>query len=547
VGTSTPNLQAPNNTFESDIEMEEDIEYYVNSPDSDTETLNSEMEIDMIQELELEDSDIELTDYNSVSSTNNSPNSSLDTDPESIFDSFIPLIFILSTRISKINFIIAISLILIRILLSLLDISIIVDLVTHTSYIDPQSIIDMSLEEYQKWFDSTILSSDSDTDYDSDTTCVEKEKELPRVPTTNRNKPLPEIPLIDISITPFLFIRSPIIEKIIKDILKIIFQYLVNLITSIITSKFKSILTLGIVEVMSPLKKEIVAPSKKDKSEEDWDWNSDTSQEDEEYIYISAEQRRRLAQQLVQKDAHAKMKLTTRDKDGKVQEMTDQEPIFQDPWSLEPARYKDNSKLMMPWQVKSEHDEELASLAEQIIKRNRAKLETKNNLDLESNPDTESFYIIAPTPTSATTNSQYSDSTEMDYGTEIVRDRQNVFLTAEERLKINKPLPPLPDDDITMDSINKRIRMLEIILKDRESYTPTEDMELRTPLPVITPKTAHFTDFDFELESDGKTKPLINKPKKEVTYFKLTSNKGGEFILSPTTPRLKINKKNNKK
>jgi hypothetical protein len=193
VGTSTPNLQAPNNTYESETEMETDMEEYINSTDSD-----SEMELDMIQELELEDSDIELTDYNSVSSTNNSPNSSLDTEPESIFDLFIPLILIVRNKLPWIKISITLFLILIRISLSLLDISILVDLVT---YVDPQSIIDMSLEEYQVWFDSL-------------------------------EKPLPELPLIDTSFTPifalFSKVRIRVLIKIfiINNIIKLFLSYI---------------------------------------------------------------------------------------------------------------------------------------------------------------------------------------------------------------------------------------------------------------------------------------------------------------------------------
>jgi hypothetical protein len=94
LSSSSPNIQVPNNSFENDSEMNMDMEYYINSTDSD-----SEIELDVIQEMDDEDSDIELTDYNSVSSTNNSPNSSIHTDVDSIFDSFIPLIFFLRNKL----------------------------------------------------------------------------------------------------------------------------------------------------------------------------------------------------------------------------------------------------------------------------------------------------------------------------------------------------------------------------------------------------------------------------------------------------------------
>jgi hypothetical protein len=237
VETSTPNIQAPNNTLESNDEMETDMEIYINSPDSDVESNNTldvgdtnndsdtenssfvddsilnsdldsdsnigtdteatsisddsedsdmEMELDIIQEMDAEDSDVDIAEL------------------------FIPLIFFLSNKFSWHKILITIFLIILRIILSYLDVSQLVDL----SLSDTTLIIDMNLDEYKTWFDSF----------------------------SHTDKPLPELPLIELSIFPFFFLRNPILDKIIKDVLKLIYQYLINLITSILVNKANTVL-----------------------------------------------------------------------------------------------------------------------------------------------------------------------------------------------------------------------------------------------------------------------------------------------------------------
>lgn len=375
--------------------------------------------------------------------------------------------------------------------------------------------------------------------------------------------------LINLSIIPpIFFLRNKILDKIIKDILIMIYQYLLNLITSIITSRVKIFLTMGVAGLTIVNKpktdkgkgKEII----KDGSE--WDWKNDTPEDcrteigrDSEYVYISAEQRRRLTQRLIQKDAEDKMKLRSLDPSS-----SESEPIFQDPWATDPSRNLEDPKFKMPWQIdpyrntedykfplsrkvkntknqQSENishtssDEELLSLANLIIRRHKSKLQesqeiqqTKNHLDLQSingldsqiNPKTESFYVIAPTPTA-------TDSSATDYE------------------KLLQPLPPFSEkykEVIKSKSFSKRDKMIKIILDDRYSHTPTENNQLSTPMHLIIPKTKYFRDYDFEIESNGYYKPLISKPK--ITNYKLKSENNREYTLT-TTYKLKIEKKNN--
>lgn len=58
---------------------------------------------------------------------------------------------------------------------------------------------------------------------------------------------------------------------------------------------------------------------------------------------------------------------------------------------------------------------------------------------------------------------------------------------------------------------------------------------------LITPKIPHFSDYDFEIESNGVSKHLNSKP--EITNYKLKSERDREYTL--TISRLKIEKNNN--
>jgi hypothetical protein len=432
------------------------------------------------------------TDSGSPMSTSKSE-ASTDSEDDSIFDSFIP-IFFLTNKIAWRNVLITISLIILRIVLSVWDVS----------------ILDLLIA-----WDSWDINSDSFK-----------------------------------SITPFMF--NNIFKKIIKDILKIILQHLVNIITSIITSRVKGLLILGVTSISITNKgkekrqseESIGWDSDTSKYEESIGWDGDTSKSDGEFVYISAEQRKRLAQMLIQRDAHKKMGLT--------KTASETEPVFKDPWLFEPSRYTDNSKLKMDWDreitpskqsiqnikntqsVQSDGftDYELATLAQHLINRHKAKLEqpqdpqiVTKSLDLQSDPNTESFVVIAPTPTSTNLQSILSDSTERDYGTEMRRD---------DGLNRNKPLPSIPGGDI-----NKR--SWQSSWNNRESHNPSVDAELTTHSPSNTKSTTLS-----ELGLGGKQKSSKSKP--IITYYKLSdSTASKEFTLTQTTTRLKGNKNKNKK
>jgi hypothetical protein len=484
-GISTPNSQVSNNSYESDSEMETDMEEYVNSTDSDIKS-NSDMGIS---------SDSDSDNENDTNNPNSTSKSSTD---------FIPVIFFLTNKISWKNILFAISLIVLKIILNDIDSSLLLDLSIKMS--DTPLIIDMTVSEYIEWFDSWAFT----------------------------DKPLPPTPL-DIPdyvsdsssdsgygtsiIPPIFFLRNKILDRIIKDILMIIYQHFLNLITSIITSRLKTLLTISVLGITITNKphpkidkgkgKEII----KDDSELDRlkDKPKYQTSDEDEYIYKSAEQIKLLARKLIQKDAEERMKLKNIDPNS-----SESEPIFKDPWETDPNRNLENPKFKMPWQIdpyrdledykfplpqetkntknqQSENtlhtcsDKEILILANHIINRHRAKSEESqqlpkniNDLDLQSGPKTESFYVIAPTPTNSL--SKYSDS------------------------------------------------------------SATENNQLSTPMHLITPKTQHFSEYDFEIESNGESKPLNSKP--EITNYKLKSENDREYTLT-TTSRLKIEKNNN--
>ena len=389
-------------------------------------------------------------------------------------------------------------------------------------------------------------------------------------------------------IPPIFFIRNKVIDKIIKDILLIIYQNLIHLISSIITSRLRTLLTIGVLGLSITKPEPKIGKGKGKeviKEDSEWDLSNDsstshTTDEDEgEYVYISPEKRKLLVKILIQKGEEDKMK-----QKNLAPNSSESEPIFKDPWETDPNHNLENSKFKMPRQIDTSHnlsdpnlltqpqdtknnksdtsynfsDEELKTLANHIIRRHKAKLEqsqqltqSRKDLDTQSNPDTESFYVIAPTEPSPSSTSKHSTETEteLDYGEMIVREdcktfktpvkRQNVPVT-EERLKLKTSLPTTSGGVASSKPLMKRDKMLQIILHDRDSHTPTEDTQLRTP------KTANLSDFNFEFETEGGSRSKSNK-KVEITYYKLSDMEDGKLEVVQTTPGLKIDKKNKNK
>ena len=515
-----------------DTDDERDIDIMNNISDSEIEhNLNSDDERDINTMMQISDSEISCNldsdDERDISIMNDIPDSEINT-------LFIPWIILL---IPRLNITISILMIILRILLSYFDYSLIMDIPFYIN--DNTLIIDMNLEEYTNWFNSLLFI----------------------------DKPLPDLPLTEWSILPPILFKNKIMNKIIKDILKLILQYLLKLITSIIKSRVKNYFIVGVAGLKfidKPLPKK---PSDNRESEEtrtisSWSDNIDTELTDSkeitpedsmvnEQIEVSSTLRGVLVRELMKIQMLDKMKLQDLTLNSSGDEST-----FKDPLSPEQKHYLDNPKLKMPWQIQKKltqnnqnvilnfTDEELSILAEHIISRHRTKLQ-----ESQTTLNSESFCVIAPTiksedltswisNTELTESDSSSDSSfTPDYGTVIRRDE----ICYSNR---NKPLPPIPSEKYEEQKPKTRgQKMIEIISNDRDSHTLTVDTQLRTPMP----HTAHFTDFDFEFEEDGESKPLLNKTKSEVTYYKLTSSDDRGFTLTTTTPRLKVVKKNNKK
>ena len=484
-----------------DTDDERDIDIMNNISDSEIEhNLNSDDERDINTMMQISDSEINCNldsdDERDISIMNDIPDSEINT-------LFIPWIILL---IPRLNITISILMIVLRILLSYFDYSLIMDIPFYIN--DNTLIIDMNLEEYTNWFNSLLFI----------------------------DKPLPELPLTEWSILPLIVSKNRWLNKIIKDILKLIIQYFLNFLTSVITSRIKSYLLISVLGIKL-LDKQLQNPT----SDKELEIDSPLIESNESLNdpYLTDEQKEILIKELIKRDAIDKMKLINIRPIGEIK------PTFNNPYSEETIHYIKNKKLKYPWEYMT--DEEYKILSDSIIKRHKEKM--------ISNQNTDSFDMVAETPSSHLTYltnnsdnidtlSDSSDSSVTDY------DYGRVQNTTVYTPVYDKPLPPLPKVDEPVNKpLTRRGKMIEIIDTDRRSHTPTIDTQLRTPIP----HTAHLTEFDFEFEEDGESIPLINKSKSNqrsesvITYYKLTSNQDRNFSLTTTTPRLKVVKKNNKK
>jgi hypothetical protein len=511
VETSTPNPQAPNNTLESNDEMETDMEIYINSPDSDVESnngsdtenssfvddsiLNSdwgsdsetdltsisddtddsdmEMELDIIQEMDAEDSDVDITEL------------------------FIPLIFFPNSKPTWNKILITISLIGLRILLSFLDVSSISEL----SLSDTTPIIDMNLAEYQAWFN-------------------------------NLDKPLPDLPdLIDLSIFPFFFLRNPILDKIIKDILRIVYQYLINLITSILVNKANTVLlSVGLFGFLKLHKKDKgkgkeveYKPYKEYDNEYDSEYDNESLDESDSKSVNTIETLASYDKALDSDVEEALDRDFARKRlESTIKEVSRKSYIteFLTKAKITPTKELQAEMARVLLQIQQERDDSTISSASDLTDSTDTDFDI-TRYDYRNKGKGKASVRLSTVSTEIDLDSVQRDEIieeSLTSPTESV-NKQRAWFTAEERLKLKKSLPNIPQDSVddlldeisklnrfsglSQEVISKNEKLFRNFLRAKNSPRPTIDTQLRTP------RTEHFTDYDFRSELDeSDTKSL---------------------------------------
>jgi hypothetical protein len=549
-GTSTPNSQVSINSYESDSEMESDMEKYVNSKDSDTKS-NSDMDIS---------SD---SDSDNKSNNTNNPNATSKSSTD-----LIPVIFFLTNKFSWNNILFALFLILLKIVLNDIDASLLLDSSIKMS--DPTLTIDINTSEYISWFNSL-------------------------------DKQLPDLSLIDQTdlsiIPPIFFLRNKLLDKIIKDILRLIFQYFVNLITSILTSRINSaLLSIGLFGLLKLDKgkdkgkgkaKEIdfnsdtesftkIAPTETSKDPTETGSINSTSSEETE---LDSE-----TEAALERDFSIESRIKAQSRKSFITEFLTKAKIT-------PTKELQLEFAKMLLKIQQERQDSSISSVSSVTQSTNTELDVerynprnkgRDELDQDSPSSSTSTVLESIYPTDPETLRKIQNfirkhragkekvrlsttSTQLDLDLDrIQRDEiteesitpltltrtKPVTMSEAEMHRLRKSWPPLPKEEIEqmLEEINnlnrfsdlkedsKNRKLFRNLQRLQNSPAPTEDTQLRSS------RTDILSDYEFKIESD------YSDTKSFRDTFDDLSIDGRSYKAKPkTTPRLKVNKKNRNK